>query len=88
MGWFTSPKRVTERELMREIKPELKKKGFSGQDIKNVEERVSGHMGEQGIHKGMDKKEAEQLLKDFKKHPSSLSSKQQTQLKESLEKRL
>lgn len=89
MGFFTSGKKVTSRE-MRDVRSELRSKGFSKSDIRDVNKMASGDLDEGGIQKGMDKSEVEQLVKDLDKHPSwsSLSHEQREQLKESLEKKL
>ena len=89
MGWFSSSKQVNSRE-MRDVRGELRSKGFSDADLKNVAKMASGDMEEGGVQKGMDKHEVQQLLKDMDKHPSwhTLSPHQREQLKESLEKRL
>ena len=89
MGWFTSSKRVTPREL-RDVKSELRRKGFSDADIRNVDKMASGHMGEDGIRSGIDTKEIKQIEKDAEKHPSwhTWSDAQKKQFKEALEKKL
>lgn len=89
MGFFTPSKRVSSRE-MRDVKSELRRKGFSNADLRNVDKMTSGHMGEEGIHKGMDIREIKKVVKDAEKHPlwHTWSPEQQKQFKESLEKRL
>lgn len=89
MGFFTSNKRVTPREI-KDVRSSLRAKGFSDADIRNINKMTSGHMGEEGIYKGMDRKELERMMKDVERHPSwhTFSDEQKKQLKEALEKKL
>jgi hypothetical protein len=90
MGFFTSNKRVTPREMKRDIKSELLKKGFTRADLRSVDRMTSGDFDENGKQGGMDRKEIGRLMKDMDKHPSwhTLSKDQQQTLREALEKKL
>ena len=75
---------------MRNVRGSLRSKGFSEADLRNVNKMISGHIGEGGLQKGLDRHEIERLMKDLDKHPSwhSLSDAQQKQLKEAMKKKL
>lgn len=91
MGLFDfGPKRVTEREH-RYMRPILRGKGkFTDRDFRDLDKIVSGHMSEEGRHKGLSSEEikrtAEWMRKNKSKH--SLSEEQINFWEEEARKRL
>lgn len=89
MGFFGSKKGVSSREI-RDVRGHLRARGFSHADIDNVMKVFSGHAGERGIFRGIDKHEIEQGVRWLKDHSSkhTLSSEQIKKLEVALKEKL
>lgn len=84
MAFFTS-KRMSGHEFEKMIE-HLHASGFSDSDRDNVKKVLSGSLGEEGLQRGIDRKEAERSVKWFREHKSqhSLSDNQIDKLEEGL----
>lgn len=78
------------KDELSKMMSELRRRGLSDTDIRDLKNMASGHMDRNaglGGSKSMSREEAEQMLKNLKDHPSQhhLSKEQVEKVKEEME---